>query len=284
MDKLALQQKILAWYEKNKRDLPWRRTTNPYHIMVSEIMLQQTQVDRVIPKYEAFLQAFPTIWDLAEAPTSQVLELWSGLGYNSRAIRLQEAAKIICKRYDGQIPKSRDALLDLPGIGPYTANAILSFAHNLPHPCIDTNIRRIILHELKLSEKTSPAKLYAIAESLIPENRSRDWHNALMDYGSSILTSRKTGIKPLTTQSKFLHSKRWYRGQILKLLIKEKETTYKELITQFKKTTEEIVTIVQEMEKEKLVSVENERITLPMELGRKLFKVSFRYVNNEIRI
>lgn len=263
MNKLAFQQKILTWYEKNKRDLPWRKTTNPYHIMVSEIMLQQTQVDRVIPKYEAFLKAFPTIQNLAEAPTSQVLELWSGLGYNSRAVRLQEAAKVICKRYSGQVPKSRDALMDLPGIGPYTSNAILSFAHNLPFPCIDTNIRRIILHELKLPESTSQEKLYVLAESLIPENRSRDWHNALMDYGSSILTARKTGIKSLTTQSKFLYSRRWYRGQILKILVKEKETTVQKVAQQLEKSSAEIKDILEELVKAKLVSVEQERITLP---------------------
>ncbi len=264
MHRKTFQRKILTWYDKNKRDLPWRKTTNPYHIMVSEIMLQQTQVDRVIPKYEAFLKIFPKIQDLAEAPTSQVLELWSGLGYNSRAIRLQEAAKIICKRHDGQVPKNRDALMELPGIGPYTSNAILSFAHNLPFPCIDTNIRRIILHELKLPESTSQEKLYAIAESLIPENRSRDWHNALMDYGSSILTARKTGIKPLTTQSKFLHSRRWYRGQILKLLVKEKETTIKNLVATFEKSSEEIKEILQELIKEKLIAIKNGKITLPM--------------------
>ena len=263
MNKQAFQQKILSWYEKNKRDLPWRKTTDPYAIMVSEIMLQQTQVDRVIPKYQAFLKAFPTIKDLAEAPTSQVLELWSGLGYNSRAIRLQEAAKIICKQYRGQVPKSRDALMDLPGIGPYTSNAILSFAHNLPFPCMDTNIRRIILHELQLPEKTAPEKLYVLAESLIPEGRSRDWHNALMDYGSTILTARKTGIKSLTTQSKFLHSKRWYRGQILKILVKEKETTLKQLAELFEKSPADIEEIVQELLKARLIAVEQERITLP---------------------
>ncbi len=263
MDKQAFQQKILTWYEQHKRDLPWRRTINPYRIMISEIMLQQTQVDRVIPKYKAFLKVFPTVWDLAEAPVSQVLELWSGLGYNSRAIRLQEAVKVICKRYDGQVPKNRDVLLDLPGIGPYTANAILSFAHNLPFPCIDTNIRRIILHELQLPEKTSAEKLYAIAESLIPENRSREWHNALMDYGSSILTARKTGIKSLTTQSKFLHSRRWYRGQILKTLVKEKEISVKELADRLQKSSEEIEEILIDLEKNKLIARKQEKITLP---------------------
>ncbi len=263
MNKQAFQQKILSWYERHKRDLPWRHTTNPYHILVSESMLQQTQVDRVIPKYEAFLKAFPKIQDLAVAPTSQVLELWSGLGYNSRAIRLQEAAKIISKRYNGEVPKNRDALMELPGIGPYTSNAILSFAHNLPFPCMDTNIRRIILHELQLPEKTAPEKLYILAESLIPEGRSRDWHNALMDYGSSILTARKTGVKSLTTQSKFLYSRRWYRGQILKTLIREKETTIKKLARTLEKSPAEIGDIAREMAKEKLITVTSDKITLP---------------------
>lgn len=263
MNKQAFQRKILLWYQKNKRDLPWRKTTDPYAVLVSEIMLQQTQVDRVLPKYELFLKAFPTVWDLAEAPASKVLELWSGLGYNSRALRLREAAKIICGRYNGQVPKSRDVLLGLPGIGPYTSNAILSFARNLPYPCIDTNIRRIILHELKLPETTTQEKLYAIAESLIPENRSRDWHNALMDYGSAVLTARKTGIKSLTTQSKFLHSRRWYRGQILKLLVKEKEITLKKLARQLEKSSEEIEDILKEMAKGKLLLYKDAKITLP---------------------
>ena len=261
--KRALQTKILSWYASNKRDLPWRKTTNPYRILVSEIMLQQTQVDRVIPKYKAFLKAFPSTKTLATAKTAQVLELWSGLGYNSRAIRLQEAARLIEKRYKGKFPKSREALLDLPGIGPYTANAVLSFAFNLPYPCIDTNIRRIILHELHLPSSTSMEKLYNIAEELIPSNKSRDWHNALMDYGSSVLTARKTGIKPLTKQSKFLHSKRWYRGQIMKLIIKEKEITIAKLSKHFKKELSFIEDIAKALAKEKLIKLTKNRMRLP---------------------
>ena len=259
----ALQQKILSWYKSNKRDLPWRKTTDPYKIMVSEIMLQQTQVDRVIPKYTAFLKKFPTVQALAKAKTGEVLALWSGLGYNSRAIRLQEAAKLLVKRYQWKFPKSRDALLDLPGIGPYTANAILSFAFNLSYPCIDTNIRRIILHELQLPEDTSAEKLYDLAEQLIPEGKSCDWHNALMDYGSSVLTARKTGIKPLTTQSKFLHSRRWYRGQIMKVLVKEKKVSLLSLKKQFNKDLTFIESIVAELAKEKLVKKQGKNVCLP---------------------
>tara|TARA_Y100000310_G_scaffold334233_1_gene413469 strand:+ start:4626 stop:5417 length:792 start_codon:yes stop_codon:yes gene_type:complete len=258
-----LQSKILSWYKVHKRDLPWRKTSDPYKILVSEIMLQQTQVDRVIPKYLAFLKAFPSINALASAKTDDVLTLWSGLGYNARAIRLQKTAQVITKDFKGKFPKDRDVLLTLPGVGPYTANAVLSFAFNLPFPCIDTNIRRILLHELQLPESTSITKLYSIAESLIPKNKSCIWHNALMDYGSSVLTAKKTGIKALTKQSKFLHSRRWYRGQIMKIVVKEKKISLNKLSKLLKKEKTFLVSILDELQKEKLVKVVKNQITLP---------------------
>ncbi len=261
--KQEFQKKILSWYAKNKRDLPWRRTTDPYNIMVSEIMLQQTQVDRVMPKYESFIQLFPTVRDLAKAPLSKVLELWSGLGYNSRAIRLHEAAKIICERFEGKIPQNQEKLLSLPGIGPYTATAILSFAFNLPCPCIDTNIRRILMHELKLPASTPQKVLCNIATTLIPEGRSRDWHNALMDYGSVVLTSRTTGIKSLTTQSRFLHSRRWYRGQVMKMLVEEKQTTIEELCRRFAQDKQWIAALIREMQHENLLRSDDDLVLLP---------------------
>jgi A/G-specific adenine glycosylase len=226
-------------------------------------MLQQTQVDRVIPKYLAFLKAFPSINALASAKTGDVLTLWSGLGYNARAIRLQKTAQVITKDFKGKFPKDRDVLLTLPGVGPYTANAVLSFAFNLPFPCIDTNIRRILLHELQLPESTSITKLYSIAESLIPKNKSCIWHNALMDYGSSVLTAKKTGIKALTKQSKFLHSRRWYRGQIMKIVVKEKKISLNKLSKLLKKEKTFLVSILDELQKEKLVKVVKNQITLP---------------------
>ncbi|MEK6903373.1 MAG: Fe-S cluster assembly protein HesB [Nanoarchaeota archaeon] len=263
MNQRAFQQKILTWYATHKRDLSWRQTTDPYRILISEIMLQQTQVDRVISKYLLFLETFPTVHDLARASRGDVLALWSGLGYNRRAIHLQDAAQHIVKDYEGIFPKNRDALLTLPGVGPYTANAILSFAFNLSYPCIDTNIRRILIHELHLSEAISMKELYKIAEKLIPKGRSRDWHNALMDYGSAVLTTKKTGIKPLTTQSKFLHSRRWYRGQIMKLLVQKKKINLDYLILALKKEKFFLEEILQEMEKERLIIYANNLAQLP---------------------
>lgn len=262
MNSKQLQSKILSWYKENKRDLPWRRTSDPYKILVSESMLQQTQVDRVIPKYLAFLKAFPSVSALASAKTGDVVTLWSGLGYNSRAVRLQKAAQVIKKDFKGKFPKDRDVLLALPGIGPYTANAVLSFAFNLPFPCVDTNIRRILLHELHLPESTSFSELYSIAKSLIPEGKSCIWHNALMDYGSAVLTSKKTGIKALTKQSKFLHSRRWYRGQIMKVLVKEKKVTVLFLSKLFKKDVSFITSILEELEKEELVKIAKSFVSL----------------------
>lgn len=263
MNNVELQKRILTWYAQNKRALPWRTTTDPYHVLVAEVMLQQTQVDRVIPKYRAFLQAFPTISDLADAPLSNVLEFWSGLGYNNRAVRLWEAVKMIKEKYDGKVPSNRGQLLALPGIGPYTADAILSFAFNLPYPCVDTNIRRVLIHELKLPESIPATTLYNIAVQQIPKGKSREWNNALMDYGAIVLTAKKTGIKPLTQQSKFLHSRRWYRGQIMKLLVQKKTIGLNDLIRYFKKDEDAFKDILKELQRDKLVLWREKNIYLP---------------------
>lgn len=260
MNHQSFQRKILTWYANNKRDLPWRKTNDPYKIFVSEVMLQQTQVERVIPKYILFLQTFPTVAALAHASSRHVLELWSGLGYNRRAIHLHRAAQEITKKYNCMFPADREALLALPGIGPYTANAILSFAFNLPYPCVDTNIRRIFIHELQLPQDISLKELYTLAEKLIPQGKSCEWHNALMDYGSAVLTAKRTGIMPLTTQSRFLHSRRWYRGQIMKLLVKKKNMRLSELMELLKKDTSFLEEIIHSMEKESLLTYNNEVI------------------------
>ncbi|MFH1174807.1 MAG: Fe-S cluster assembly protein HesB [archaeon] len=211
-----VQRTILDHYAKHGRNLPWRKTTNPYKILVSEVMLQQTQVDRVIPKYAAFIKKFPTLQTLARAKKENVLKLWSGLGYNSRAVRLQRLARHVVNAYKGKFPQTYKELLALPGIGPYTAKAVLIFAYNKGEITIDTNVRRILIALLHLSEKTPQATLERYALALLPKGRSRDWHNALMDYGAMVLTARKTGIKPVSKQSPFKDSDRYYRGQILK--------------------------------------------------------------------
>ena len=139
------QQKILDWYEKNKRDLPWRRTRDPYKIWISEIMLQQTQVSRVIPKYEAWLEKFPTVASLAKAKTADVLAMWSGLGYNRRALNLKKTAERVVNEFGGKFPRDEKLLRSLPGIGEYTAGALLCFAFDEQIAVVDTNIRKVIL-------------------------------------------------------------------------------------------------------------------------------------------
>jgi len=216
-----LQERILGWYAVSGRDLPWRRTTDPYAILVSEIMLQQTQVPRVIPKFAEFLAAYPRLEDLAEAPLDDVLRLWKGLGYNNRARRLRDCAAAAAAggRRPAALPRSLDGLRALPGIGPYTARAVLAFAHNDDLAAVDANVRRVLTHELDLPADLGDRELQNVAEAALPHGRSRDWHNALMDYGALVLTARVTGIAPRTRQGAFVGSRRWYRSRLLQALL-----------------------------------------------------------------
>jgi A/G-specific adenine glycosylase len=218
----ALHERVFTWYALNRRDLPWRRTQDPYAVLVSEIMLQQTQVSRVIPKYEAFISVYPTLEDLAAAPLSDVLRLWQGLGYNNRARRLRDcaaAAVAASPRGAARLPRELDDLRALPGIGPYTARAVLVFAHNDDLAAVDANVRRVLTHELGLARDLGAPELQRVADATLPRGRSRDWHNALMDYGSAVLPARVTGIAPRTRQGVFEGSRRWQRSRLLKQLL-----------------------------------------------------------------
>ena len=231
---------LFAWYDEHGRhSLPWRQTRDPYRILISELMLQQTQVARVRPKYEAFTDAFPTIESLANAARMDVLQHWQGLGYNSRAVRLHALARLITER-SGTLPETYEELLKLPGIGPYTAGAIIIFSQRKPAASIDVNVERV-LKRVFFPPAESPARqqLAALQLQLITESRQpHHWHAALMDLGSALCTARspKCGSCPLvkmcstrgvrpdelrTTpkQSAFLGSTRWWRGQILKQLL-----------------------------------------------------------------
>ena len=184
---------LLQWYATEKRDLPWRITNDPYAILVSEIMLQQTQVDRVLPKYLQFLVAFPTIAALANAPTADVISAWVPLGYNMRAVRLQAIARQVIAEYDGRIPDTIEELLKLKGIGRYTAGAIACFAYHKQVATVDTNIRRVLHRiffgleqpELKLND----AQMLAHAEHVLPSGEAYNWNQALMDLGATICSS-----------------------------------------------------------------------------------------------
>lgn len=250
-----LQQKILSWYKTNGRhDLPWRKQPTPYRVAVAEMMLQQTQVSRVIPKYLEFLKQFPSWKALATAQPLHVLRAWSGLGYNRRALLLQRLAQEVMSDFGGRLPLKYEELLRLPGLGPYTAGAINVFARNLNEVCIDTNVRRVLIHELKLSRDISVQALHAKALSVLPRGRSREWHSALMDYGALVATSRVTGVKSLGKQSKFADSDRFYRGKIVKILLttkrgKTEQALQKELEIPTKRTQQ----ILKQLEREQMI-------------------------------
>jgi len=223
------QNNILSWYKKHKRDLPWRRTRDPYHILVSEVMLQQTQVARVIPKFETWLTQFPTISDLAKAKVSDVLSYWSGLGYNRRALNLKKTAEIIVRDFAGKFPQQEKQLLLLPGIGTYTARAVLCFAFDKQVAVVDTNVRKVILTQnfvLRDDKKTDDKELQNFAEQLLPRGNAYEWNQALMDYASHVLKKEKI---PIPKQSKFIGSHRYYRGQILKTLLQKKKIKMNEI-------------------------------------------------------
>ncbi len=215
----AVQRRILAWFSVHGRDLPWRRTLDPYAILVSEVMLQQTQVGRVVPRYEAFLERFPALSSLAAADTPELLRSWSGLGYNNRALRLRQAARIVEREHDGRLPDREASLLALPGVGRYTARALLVFGWNRPVAAVDTNVRRVLIHELGLDPGITDRELDGVATHMVPAGRAREWHHALMDYGASVLSSRATGIRSRSRQSAFEGSRRQVRGAILRVLL-----------------------------------------------------------------
>lgn len=190
----AFRHALLAWYDQEKRDLPWRRDHDPYHILLSETMLQQTQVATVIPYYEHFLQLFPTVQALANAPEDQVMKAWEGLGYYSRARHLQQAAKQVVLDYGGQFPQTAAELRQLAGIGPYTAGAIASIAFGQPEPAIDGNAFRVFARLFRIDAdiaKPQTRQVFdALIRQLIDPARPGDFNQAIMDLGSSYMRAK----------------------------------------------------------------------------------------------
>lgn len=247
------REKVFAFYGLNRRSFPWRETRDRYAVMVSEIMLQQTQAERVVPKFLAWMERFPDPASLATAPLRDVLALWSGLGYNSRAERLQATARMVVERFGAQVPGTPGELKTLPGIGDYTSRSIPVFADDLDVAAVDTNVRRIIIHEFALPENASKPLIQSVAEQLLPHGHSRDWHNALMDYGSLCLTSRVTGVGPQTKQSKFQGSKRWYRGRLLKELVAEEQLSLEEIEDRYGDCPWDLQSVIGALVRERLV-------------------------------
>jgi A/G-specific adenine glycosylase len=182
---------LLGWFNTHGRDLPWRRTRDPYAILVSEVMLQQTQVDRVLPYYTRFLERFPTVEDLANAATSDVIRIWSGLGYNRRAVNLQRAARVVVDQLGGSFPDDPAELKKLPGIGAYTAGAITAFAHERDVAFLDTNMRRVISRVIFGIESARESDALEAANTLVPRGQGWTWNQALIEFGALQCTARR---------------------------------------------------------------------------------------------
>ncbi len=223
------KQTVFAYYERHgRRNLPWRKIYKPYNILVSEMMLQQTQVERVVPKYAAFIKKFPTVQQLSKASLGDVLTLWQGLGYNRRAKMLHTCAQIIVNNLKGKFPQSEVELQKLPGIGVYTSAAIVAFAFNQPTTLIETNVRSVYLHHFfPDAETVSDTDILKIIERTRDEKKSREWYYALMDYGSYL---KKTHGNPnkksahYTKQTAFSGSDRQIRGGIIRALTEKPHT------------------------------------------------------------
>jgi A/G-specific adenine glycosylase len=220
---LAFTDAVWEHHRRNRRDLPWRRTHDPYEILVSEVMLQQTQVARVQLKYGRFLASFPTVRSLSAAPIADVLAAWSGLGYNRRALSLHQAAKMTVDRYGGRIPTSPEKLRRLPGIGPATAAAVCVFAFGQPHAFIETNIRSAFIHFFfQESTSVSDADILPLVEKTMDRDDPREWFYALMDYGvwvKRVCGNPNRKSKAHTVQSAFAGSRRQVRARALDALL-----------------------------------------------------------------
>ena len=262
----VFQRLISLFYREHGRNFPWRTTHNPYHILVSEIMLQQTQTERVAEKYERFINAFPSFSSLARAPFYEILRSWQGLGYNRRAMALKEIARTVMTKFHGNLPSSLDALMTLPGIGRTTASAISAFAFNEPAVFIETNIRRVFIHHFfQNGNRIKDTEILPLVEQTLDTSNPRRWYYALMDYGASL---KGEGQNPnrrsahYQKQAPFENSNRQIRGMILKALIMKSNVTEREIVQRLKMDPERIRRNLIQLQKEGFLEKRGNRFTL----------------------
>lgn len=252
-----LRRSVYSHFRRYGRDLPWRRTRDPYHIFVSEVMLQQTQVERVVRMFPEFIGRFPTVASLAEASLPDVLKAWQGMGYNRRAKMLREAAQVILHRHKGEVPRTADELDALPGIGPATACSICAFAFDLPTVFIETNIRSVFIHHFfKDAANVSDDQLLPLVEQALDRRHPYRWYSALMDYGVFLKKrfanpSRRSAHH--ARQSAFEGSDRQLRGQIIRLLLNEKKASYALLRKQTAADPQRLTRIIKKLQEEGLI-------------------------------
>ncbi|HME86889.1 MAG TPA: A/G-specific adenine glycosylase [Candidatus Nanoarchaeia archaeon] len=263
MDVKTVQKTILDHYKKEGRDLPWRKTTDPYKILISEVMLQQTQVPRVIEKYTHWLKVFPTFESLASASVADVLKEWQGLGYNRRALFLKKCAETVVSEYDGSLPSDPEELVLLPGIGKATAASICAFAFNKPTVFIETNVRSVFIHFFfKNKKNVSDEQLYPLVEKAVYTKNPRVWYNALMDYGvklKSELGNPSQRSKHHVKQSKFEGSGRQLRGKVLKLL---NEKSYSLSVLKKKVNDVRLESVLAQLQKEGFIEIKKNKIEI----------------------
>jgi A/G-specific adenine glycosylase len=249
------RQAVLGYYHNHGRDLAWRKTTDPYHILVSEIMLQQTQVERVSVKFPAFIARFPDFGSLASAPLPEVLLAWQGMGYNRRAVFLQRSARRAAEEYNGTLPQDPDVLATFPGIGRATAASICAFAFDMPVVFIETNIRRVFIHYFFGDSATTvnDTDILPLVKKALYRKSPRTWYNALMDLGSDLKTTIENPnrrSRHYTKQAAFEGSDRKIRGSIIRLLLESPGQDTDELIRNIGEEHERVIRIIGSLEKE----------------------------------
>ena len=250
----TFRETIQEYYHSNPRPMPWRTTQDPYAILVSEIMLQQTQVERVKIKYDEFLSAFPTLSALAFAPLADVLRVWQGLGYNRRALALKRSAEEIVNRFNGQFPRTVDELESLPGVGPYTARAVAAFAFGIAEPLIETNIRTLFIHFFFHGrDKISDREIMPLVAATLDRHNPRQWYYALMDFGvwlKQLHPNPGRRSSHHVRQSRFEGSNRQLRSGLLRAVIAEPGCSAADLATQLGVELRDVQRNLADMERE----------------------------------
>jgi A/G-specific adenine glycosylase len=259
---LLFRAMVYHFYRRYGRDFPWRHTSDPYRILVSEIMLQQTQTGRVVPKYMEFVAKFPDFSSLASASVGQVLKIWKGLGYNRRALALLQAAQTVESSFGGVLPASPAVLVTFPGIGSYTAAAVAAFAFNRPEVLIETNIRAVYLHYFfPGAEGVSDSRILPFVEKTLDLKQPRMWYYALMDYGSALKEEADPGRRSAgyRKQSPFKGSNRQLRSMILSLLMEGEPLTAAEIIKGTGRDAGAVQRNLDGLEKEGFIIIDGER-------------------------
>jgi A/G-specific adenine glycosylase len=251
----SFQSVIKDYYREHGRVFPWRETTDPYRILVSEFMLQQTQTSRVTDKYTEFIAAFPDVFQLARSPFREVLRVWKGLGYNRRALALHKTAGEIAERYQGQVPDDPVLLRKLPGVGEYTASAMMAIAFNKPAVVVDTNIRTVYLYFFfREMETVGKNEIVPFIEATLDYDSPREWYYALFDYGVMLKRDKKDLEKgKRRKQSNFRGSDREIRGNILRLLLDTEKMTEDQLLARFMSDNERVRRIILQLQEEGLL-------------------------------